>query len=242
VDISPTEVNTRDLFLNVMYLADPGDSMPPVGLKESLSGDEMCGAFIGDEDCAYLTMFAKDSAEATHFVYEINSNKIVKHLLCWLPKSEPFKIYKNGMHLLTGTTSDAGTIFFQGNPGGLGRYEVFVGQNDVNHSEKNGTLPQTFCLKQNYPNPFNDSTIITYAIPPLTSDFQGLNTIRVALRVYNLTGQLVKTITDRQQKPGVYRVVWDGRDESGRKVTNGLYLYKLEIGNFVLMIKLILLR
>jgi len=223
-------------------MTDPGDSMPPISLKESLSGDEMYGAFIDDEDCAYLTMFAKDSAEATHFVYEINSNKIVKHLLCWLPKSEPFKIYKNGMHLLTGTTSDAGTIFFQGNPGGLGRYEVFVGQNDVNHSEENGTLPQTFCLKQNYPNPFNDSTIITYAIPPLTSDFQGLNTIRVALRVYNLTGQLVKTITDRQQKPGVYRVVWDGRDESGRKVTNGLYLYKLEIGNFVLMKKLILLR
>jgi len=87
---------------------------------------------------------------------------------------------------------------------------------------RTGSRPRAFALEENFPNPFNPSTTIRYAIE------EGC---RVRLRVYNLAGQRVRELVDQWQAPGWYGVGWDGRDEEGTEVGNGVYLYELRAGN-----------
>ncbi|MBC7190276.1 S8 family serine peptidase [Candidatus Aerophobetes bacterium] len=88
-------------------------------------------------------------------------------------------------------------------------------------------------LYQNYPNPFTHTTTIRYDIP------EGG---RVFLKIYTLSGELVKTLVDEFQQEGSYQRVWDGRNESGREVARGIYLYILRVGNFVCSKKMAFLK
>ena len=78
--------------------------------------------------------------------------------------------------------------------------------------------PQGFALLQNYPNPFNPSTIIPYQLPALT---------HVRLEVFNVLGQHVATLVDREQPAGRHTATWYGTDAAGRAVAAGLYLYRI---------------
>ena len=93
--------------------------------------------------------------------------------------------------------------------------------------------PQGFTLEQNYPNPFNSVTAIRYALP---------ETAGVRLSVHNLTGQQVRVLLEEYQEPGYYRVTWDGTDEYGQKVANGLYFYRLASGELVRNRRMVLLK
>jgi hypothetical protein len=84
-------------------------------------------------------------------------------------------------------------------------------------------LPEMYALKQNMPNPFNPQTTITWQIP---SDGW------VTLSVYNTSGQLLRTLVKGSVKAGSYTSIWDGRDNKGRVVANGIYLYTLESGRY----------
>jgi hypothetical protein len=75
-----------------------------------------------------------------------------------------------------------------------------------------------FQLMQNYPNPFNSSTYIQYR---LTRESE----IRVT--VHNILGQLVRTLFKGEQKRGTHTIAWDGKDDSGKEVASGIYLYQL---------------
>lgn len=80
-------------------------------------------------------------------------------------------------------------------------------------------LPTVFALSQNYPNPFNASTAIKYELPA------GKHWVQ--LRIYDILGQQIKTLVDREQPAGYYQIVWDGTDNSGNSVSSGIYFYKL---------------
>ena len=82
-------------------------------------------------------------------------------------------------------------------------------------------LPEHFSLGQNAPNPFNSSTIIPYEIATAAE---------AELAVFNVAGQRIRTFVLGYQSPGEYRVVWDGRDDGGRKLSSGVYLYALKSG------------
>ena len=82
-------------------------------------------------------------------------------------------------------------------------------------------LPEHFSLGQNAPNPFNSSTIIPYEIASAAA---------AELAIYNVVGQRIRTFVLGYQSPGEYRVVWDGRDDGGRKLGSGVYLYALKTG------------
>ena len=73
-------------------------------------------------------------------------------------------------------------------------------------------------LLQNYPNPFNPSTTIVYEIGE-----EG----PICMEIYNIRGQKVKTLVDGFKVAGMHRVVWDGRDDNGRRVASGIYQYRL---------------
>lgn len=75
-----------------------------------------------------------------------------------------------------------------------------------------------FLLEQNYPNPFNPGTTIPVAIP-----FES----EVNLSVYNSLGQKVKSLYSGTLRAGRYLYKWDGRDENGKQVSSGIYLYRL---------------
>lgn len=96
-------------------------------------------------------------------------------------------------------------------------------------------IPQIFTLEQNYPNPFNPQTTITFGLP---QDYQG----HVSLRIYDMTGKLVRELINENRGPGSYRVVWDGLSQSGSRLASGLYLYQLRAGSFSTARKLILMK
>jgi subtilisin family serine protease len=82
-------------------------------------------------------------------------------------------------------------------------------------------LPTVVSLSQNLPNPFDGSTGIAYTLP---TDSE------VLLQVFNVAGRLVRTLVDAQQPAGHWNVAWDGADENGNPVGNGVYFYRLTTG------------
>ncbi len=97
------------------------------------------------------------------------------------------------------------------------------------------SLPAKFALYQNYPNPFNPETVIKYAV-------SGNGSTRVSLKVYNVVGQLVKTLVDEEQVPGEYSQPWNGKDEKNEDVASGMYFYKLKVSGYTETKKMVLLR
>jgi len=79
-------------------------------------------------------------------------------------------------------------------------------------------LPRVFALSQNYPNPCREFTIINYQLS---------KPVRATLKVYDISGRLIRTLVDEEQKPGFYTATWNGRDSSGRQVASGVYFYRL---------------
>jgi len=90
-----------------------------------------------------------------------------------------------------------------------------------------------FVLEQNFPNPFNPQTTLTYALPHAS---QG------RIVIVDLLGNKVRSFSISHNSGGHYRVVWDGRDDSGMNVASGVYLYKMEMDGFVSVRKMILVR
>jgi len=98
-------------------------------------------------------------------------------------------------------------------------------------------LPTAFSLAQNYPNPFNPQTTIRYEISGnLTT------AVQTTLKVYNVLGQLVRTLVDEPKSSGVYEVIWDGRDSQGEQVSSGVYFYRMTAGKFSESKKMVLMK
>ncbi len=92
--------------------------------------------------------------------------------------------------------------------------------------------PSDYFLGQNYPNPFNSSTQIKYRLPKA-----GL----VALKIYNLQGQLIQTLAEEIRQAGEYVVNWNGNSKNGLAVASGVYFYCLEADRQIEMKKLLYL-
>jgi len=96
------------------------------------------------------------------------------------------------------------------------------------------TAPATFALSQNYPNPFNPTTNISFQLP---------KEIKVQLKVYDQLGRKVRTLVNNQvYQAGSHSVTWDGRNERGRKVASGMYIYKIKAGSFTKSMKMNLIK
>ena len=100
-------------------------------------------------------------------------------------------------------------------------------------NNNNYDLPVSFDLSQNYPNPFNPSTIINFLIPKKT---------HVILDVYNLLGQKVTILVDRELSAGKHQIRWDGADQKNNKVASGIYLYRLKADDYVSSKRMFLIK
>lgn len=114
-------------------------------------------------------------------------------------------------------------------------YLIKVGSDTLGIEENNGTDPKTQFLEA-FPNPFREITEIRYQIPETGTE------LWVCLKVYDVTGRLRRTLVNESKEPGYCRVLWDGKDDSGKPVTSGIYFYRLEAGNFTSMRKLVVMR
>jgi hypothetical protein len=110
---------------------------------------------------------------------------------------------------------------------------------DVGEYTEEENRPPVFQLFQNYPNPFNSSTVIWYHLPDV-----GYQPAEVEITVYNLLGKVVRTLVKTRQYPGEHKVLWDGKDDSGKEVASGIYFYRLKVSGLQLVKprKMVLLR
>ncbi len=90
-------------------------------------------------------------------------------------------------------------------------------------------LPEDYYIYQNYPNPFNPSTTIEYGLPEAA-------TVRV--QVYNLRGELVRTLINENQTAGHRTAVWNGTGDSGQVLPTGIYICRIQAGSYAKSIKM----
>jgi len=88
-------------------------------------------------------------------------------------------------------------------------------------------------LYQNYPNPFNPTTTISFNL---------LEESRVDLTIYNIKGQKVKQLVNDHLSVGLHSVIWNGKDDSGKSVSSGIYFYRLKTENYEKTKKMILIK
>ena len=103
---------------------------------------------------------------------------------------------------------------------------------DVNELNKAPIITE-YALNQNYPNPFNPETIIRYDLP---------QTSYVNLSIYNIKGQLVKILDEGMREMGQYNIIWNGKDYNNKEVSSGIYIYKIQAGDFTKTNRMILLK
>ena len=104
---------------------------------------------------------------------------------------------------------------------------VKVSTSIINNENK---IPESFLLHQNYPNPFNPETTIEFVVQQSS---------RVKLKIYNTTGQIVRTLVDDYKTTGKYSLIWDGKDNSGKTVPSGNYFYQISVGALTFTKKMI---
>ena len=91
----------------------------------------------------------------------------------------------------------------------------------VNNEQSNYSIINNYSLYQNYPNPFNERTKISYTLWECNN--------RVTILIYNILGEKIKTFLLDNQNAGRYNVIWDGKNDEGKNVPSGIYIYMLMV-------------
>ena len=94
-------------------------------------------------------------------------------------------------------------------------------------------LPDKFKLFQNYPNPFNGETVIKYELP---------KSEKVKIKIYDLVGKEVFSESYYNQKPGIKKFTWNGKDNRKNVVSSGVYFFQISTGENIKRMKMILLK
>jgi len=95
-------------------------------------------------------------------------------------------------------------------------------------------VPKAFALGQNVPNPFNPATTVYYDVPA-----GGGN---VSIRIFDVSGRLVRTLVDGHQAAGSQSVTWNGVNDRGQSISSGIYFYRMTAPGFTRTRKMVLLR
>ena len=95
--------------------------------------------------------------------------------------------------------------------------------------------PQRLELSPNFPNPFNQETVFRISIPEMRDS-------KISLVIYNINGQVVRTLLNRNYAPGQYTIRWDGTNDVGNSIASGEYLCVLKAGRERQVQRLVLLR
>jgi hypothetical protein len=133
-----------------------------------------------------------------------------------------------GEHMNWVITSGTGDEFILEDTG-----EITVPSSERFLLSRDPVIPITFALHQNFPNPFNPITTLRYDLP---SD------ALITLTIYDMLGREITQLVNTTQEAGFRSVQWDGTDSMGKPVGAGVYLYRIEAGEFVQTKKMVLLK
>ena len=103
----------------------------------------------------------------------------------------------------------------------------------IEGSTEEESRPTTFSVSRNYPNPFNPVTNFKVTLPEAS---------HVKIEIFNILGQKVKTLVDKDMRAGIFIVDWDGKDDRGLEVSSGVYFYRIIAGDFSDIKKMVLLK
>jgi hypothetical protein len=133
------------------------------------------------------------------------------------------------------------SIAFEGPEGSRGDLVIadMKLKNDIDTVLDLAPVPQEFALQQNLPNPFRGTTTIRFEVPELNN---AVGAPRVELKIYNVLGQVVRTLIDAELQPGAYTATWNGRDARGRPVAAGVYFYNLNANGLRITKKMALIQ
>ena len=126
-----------------------------------------------------------------------------------------------------------GTNYCSDHLGVLTSFDIGV----LSLDEGNNLYPEELKLFQNYPNPFNPTTKIKFSVPTAASGFSPKTTVKV----FDILGKQVTTLVDAQLLAGIYEVNFDASSTAGG-LASGIYLYKIQAGEYSDVKKMILLR
>jgi subtilisin family serine protease len=124
-------------------------------------------------------------------------------------------------------------LFVDGYQGATSSYTLSITGGLAKFTPGQPKAPLVFALHQNFPNPFNPSTTIAFDLPAPG---------KVNLTVYNLRGQLVRTLVNGPMTAGFQKVVWDGKDNGGSPAATGQYLFRIASEGRVFTKKMVLLK
>ena len=106
-------------------------------------------------------------------------------------------------------------------------------ETDIRQMNISAAIPATYELDQNFPNPFNPTTTIRFGLPEASE---------VTLKVFNVRGQLVRTLASGNMEAGYHQIQWDATNENGVEVGSGMYFYQIQAGQFQRVKKMLLMK
>ncbi|MDH3268247.1 MAG: glycoside hydrolase family 3 C-terminal domain-containing protein [Ignavibacteria bacterium] len=112
-------------------------------------------------------------------------------------------------------------------------YSTRITQVDDDDNENNDYGIKGYNLENNFPNPFNPGTTLRYKIA---------DPGYVKLDIYNISGERITRLINGQHQPGNYEIYWDGKDNNNQEVSSGVYIYRLQAGQYLISKKMILLK
>ena len=162
--------------------------------------------------------------------------EIERSLTATLSEGEGFNNWeKIGFVNGQGNSNSPKEYFFTDTPEGGTKFQYRLKQIDTDGKFVYSSIvsieiqpPSQYILNQNYPNRFNPSTVITYSIP-ISS--------KVLVKVYDMLGKLVTTLVNENQEAGKYEINFNAGE-----LSNGIYYYKIQSGNFAATKKMLLLK
>jgi hypothetical protein len=173
------------------------------------------------------------------------------------------KLVVSGMVVFTDTTETINYTWVSKNDFQVARVSSQDGETDPNftsgvdftrlssrttgvaHRFQGESVPTDFKLLQNFPNPFWSAATSPArggGNPETEISFQIARTEQTELSIYNIAGEKVRTLVSGIVQPGNYSIKWDGKDDRGKGLASGTYLYRLKTGRFEKSKKMILLQ
>ncbi len=203
-----------DTMLREAYI-EVEENLPPE-IVEFLPADTLLVINSGDEIRFRVT--AEDDHNILHLSWWLNGDAVGVTNPMWIHRFD-----NTGIFTVICRVTDLGyTIDVEWT------VEVIVA-----NGEEQLPIPGEVCIIGVFPNPFNPTTTISFSIP---------KDDKVELKVYNIKGQLVKTLVNDHLEAGMHKAVWNGDNQSGKNVSSGIYLYRLESGGKSKAQKMLLLK
>jgi len=238
-------VTAYDASLILQYAAGIITTLPPTGKAPVVEGSLAWGKLAQTEAALALPLKVSGASNilAVQFTANIGSLE-VEAIKANLPKDWEFqyraadgKLYVAAAGVTPISDGDIATISFK-NVAYQNTVDV-TAEALLNESISTSLqaqvkpVPTRFALENNYPNPFNPTTTIRYALP---------QDARVNVTIYNIQGQIVRTLVGTDQTAGYYTIQWDGRSDAGTTVASGIYIYRINAGQFVSAKKMVMLK